>query len=456
MSNTALLFLVCFFVGLLLAFVKHPIYGVLSYMLVFYMGPGEAWWALDVPDLRWSLVAAGVTLVAAMRHPAPPSRPPWYKTGPARWMIVFVLWLWIQTPWVISTNDHVFLASLFTKYLVLYALLYTSLTGIREVRYLVFAHIVGCFLWAYTAYLHPGSGRLETIGYGDVSGSAFASMHLGTGLVFAGFAFLGASGLLRWVAFSAIPFVLNAIILMATRGAFVGLLMGIPAALYLTPRSKRTLVVVSVTLAPLLLVVLAHDLFWNRMATIPVTSEASMDASAESRIEVAQANYRMFLDYPWGVGHRGNDRLSPRYMHPDLLTKKDGAADGEPVRSAHNTLMAILVDHGFVGIILFVLLHISIARSALRIRFQSGAPFGGELGAYAAAVGTSLVVYWVNAQFVNVTKAEVVVWIAALAGALEWMANATRQAEVVKPVAEKAPADYGAPDLTIPSARSER
>jgi hypothetical protein len=118
--------------------------------------------------------------------------------------------------------------------------------------------------------------------------------------------------------------------------------------------------------------------------------------------------------------------------------------------------MAILVDHGFVGIILFVLLHISIARSALRIRFQSGAPFSGELGAYAAAVGTSLVVYWVNAQFVNVTKAEVVVWIAALAGALEWMANATRQAEVVKPVAEKAPADYGAPDLTIPSARSER
>src|SRR5262249_14339220 len=154
----------------------------------------------------------------------------------------------------------------------------------------------GCFLWAYTAYLHPGSGRLETIGYGDVSGSAFASMQLGTGLVFAGFAFLGAPGLLKWVAFSAIPFGLNAIILMATRGAFVGLPMGIPAALYLTPRSKRTLVLVSVTLAPLLLVVLAHDLFWDRMSTIPLARDAPIESSAESRIEVAKANYRMFLD----------------------------------------------------------------------------------------------------------------------------------------------------------------
>jgi hypothetical protein len=453
MSNTALLFLICYFVGMILAFVKHPIYGVLSYMLVFYMGPGEAWWAMDVPDLRWSLVAPAVTLVAAMRYPAPASRPPWYKTGPARWMIAFALWLWIQTPWALNADDHVFLASLFSKYVLLYALLYTSLTEAKNIRYFFFAHILGCFLWGYTAFLNPGSGRLEMIGYGDVSGSAFASMHLGTGLAFAGFAFLGAPGLLKWIALSAIPFILNAIILMATRGAFVGLLMGIPASLYFSPRSKRTLVVLCLTLASLLLLVLAHDLFWTRMSTIPVSGEAStMDPSSESRIEVAKANYRMFLDYPWGAGHRGNDRLSPRYMSSELLTKKDGVKEGELVRSAHNTLMAVLVDHGFIGIILFVMLHISIVRSIMRIRFPVGAPSSVELGAYAAALGTSLVIYWVNAQFVNVTKGEVVIWIASLAGALEWMAKA----ESPKSEPEEAQAAYEAQDVTIPSVRSER
>jgi hypothetical protein len=58
-------------------------------------------------------------------------------------------------------------------------------------------------------------------------------MQLGTGLAFAGFAFLGASGAWRWVAFFSIPFMLNAVVLMATRGAFVGLLGGAMAALSL-------------------------------------------------------------------------------------------------------------------------------------------------------------------------------------------------------------------------------
>jgi O-Antigen ligase len=452
MSNTALLFLVLFFVGLLLAFVKHPIYGMLSYMLVFYMGPGEAWWVTDVPDLRWSLVAAAVTMIAAMRHPSPSSRPPWYTTAPARWLIVIALWLWIQTPWALSPSDHVFMASLFSKYLLLYAVLYTTLCEPKDVRHFVFAHIVGCFLWGYTAYLHPGSGRLENIGYGDVAGSAFASMHMGTGLAFAGFAFLGTSGIRRWLAFSSIPFILNAIILMATRGGFVGLLAGAPMAIYFSPKSRRRTVMLCLAMAPVLLVTLAHELFWSRMSTMLESDTLVTEGSAGTRIAVARANIEMFLDHPWGAGHRGNDLLSPRYLPPELLSPKDGTKDGEPIRSAHNTLLAVLVDHGFIGLMLFVLLHISVARRLMRIKFHSSSPVAGELGAYAAALCTSLVIYWGNAQFTNSIKAEVVIWIAALGCALEWMANATRQSKASE-AEVGSPSENKSQSITIPSER---
>jgi len=452
MSNTALLFLALFFLGLLLAFVKHPIYGMLSYMLVFYMGPGEAWWVTDVPDLRWSLVAAAVTMIAAMRHPSPSSRPPWYRTAPARWLIAIALWLWIQTPWALSPNDHIFMASLFSKYLLLYAVLYTTLCDSRDIRYFVFAHIIGCFLWGYTAYLNPGSGRLENIGYGDVAGSAFASMQMGTGLAFAGFAFLGTSGILRWVAFSSIPFVLNAIILMATRGGVVGLLAGVPVAIYFSPKSQRRIVMLCLAMAPVLLVTLAHELFWSRMSTMLEGDALVAEGSAGTRIAVAQANLQMSMDHPWGAGHRGNDLLSPHYLPPELLSPKDGVREGDPIRSAHNTLLAVLVDHGFIGLILFVLLHISIARCLIRIRFHSSSPVAGELGAYAAALSTSLVVYWANAQFTNSTKAEAVIWMAALGCALEWMASATRRSEVSEDEAGRPSDAYKNQNVTIPSA----
>jgi hypothetical protein len=47
-----------------------------------------------------------------------------------------------------------------------------------------------------------------------------------------------------------------------------------------------------------------------------------------------------------------------------------------------------------------------------------------KIGIYTGVLGTSLLLYWGNAQFANYVKAEVVIWIAALSGALEWMANA--------------------------------
>ncbi|MHB8534211.1 MAG: O-antigen ligase family protein [Sulfuricaulis sp.] len=450
MSNTALIFLFLFSIGLILAFVKNPIYGVLSYMLEFYMSPSQAWWSGEVPDLRWSLLAATVTIIAVLLHPSPDSRPPWYKTASAKWLIALSLWLWIQTPWALDLNDHFFMAALFSKYVLLYAMLYTCLSEPKNIRLFYFTHIIGCFLWGYIAYENPGSGRLENIGFGDVAGSAFASMQLGTGIAFAGFAFLAAYGIWKWIAFFSLPFILNAIVLTATRGAFVGLLGGALASIFFTPRRSRRTVILVMAIAPILLFMLANDLFWSRMSTImPDVNVGERDASAESRILIAQANFQMFLDHPMGVGHRGNEILSPSYMPVDLLTNKNGTL----VRAAHNTFMAILVDHGFIGLILVVLLHFSIARSLIHAKFDSSSGLDKEFSLYVAALGSSLVIYWGNAQFANFTKSEIIIWIAAMASALEAMANTTRQPEDSEATEIK---DAVEPDknqdVTIPSA----
>ena len=452
MSHIALIFLFFFSAGLVLAFVKHPIYGVLAYMLEFYVSPSQAWWSTEVANLRWSLLAAAVTMVAAMLHPAPPLRPPWYKTKTSFWLIALTLWMWIQTPWALNPDDQVFMASLFTKYLLLYAMLYSCLAEERNIRLFYFAHILGSFLWGYMAYENPGSGgRLENIGFGDVAGSAFASMQLGTAIAFAGFAFLAFTGIRRWLTFLTLPFMVNAIVLTATRGAFVGLVGGALASIFFTPKSRRRTVFLMLAVAPVLLFMLANDLFWSRMSTImPDVDTQERDASAESRIVIARANLQMFLDHPMGVGHRGNETLSPRYLPIDLLTEKNGSF----VRAAHNTFMAILVDHGFVGLILIVMLHLSIARSLMRAKFLSSSGSGREFGLYVAALATSMVIYWGNAQFANFTKSEVVIWIAALAAALDWMANAVPQSNGSgAPEVESTPKTGEEDrDATIPSA----
>ena len=44
MPKTALAFVGSYFVLLLLAFVRHPIYGLFAYLLAFYVHPPSRWW----------------------------------------------------------------------------------------------------------------------------------------------------------------------------------------------------------------------------------------------------------------------------------------------------------------------------------------------------------------------------------------------------------------------------
>lgn len=419
MSLTAVLFLLLFTGGLIAALAKHPIYGLFSYMLAFYFAPETAWWGYQVPDLRWSLTSGIVTLVAVLIHKDKSPRPAWYQVPGIGFMMLFVAWLWIQLPWVLSPQQHIFLATLFTKYLLIFAVVYYSLTDVKTVRMFALAQVMGAFIWGFTAYQDPGAGRLENIGTGDVAGSAFASMQMSTALMLAGFLFMSLPGLGRWIAFGAIPFILNAIILMETRGAFVGLVASVLPALYFSPGKLRKVAFVHVALAIGLLSFLAQDYFWERMSTIVAPKNEQMEASAASRFDIAAANLRMSSDYPFGVGHRGNEVLSPKYMSESLLTDKAGSR----VRSAHNTELAILVDHGWIGLVLIALFHFRLFRTLLRLRKIPKDALPQDLRALTAALACSVVLYWANSQFANFTKAEVLIWIAATAGALEVLAK---------------------------------
>ena len=70
MSLTAIGFVGVFALLVVLAFVRHPVWGLYGYMWVFYNHPPARWWGHELPDLRLSLIAAIVTVVAMLIHGA--------------------------------------------------------------------------------------------------------------------------------------------------------------------------------------------------------------------------------------------------------------------------------------------------------------------------------------------------------------------------------------------------
>jgi O-antigen ligase len=404
MALTSLLFLALFGGTLLLALIRHPMYGLFAYLLAFYGHPSARWWGADLPDLRWSFVAAAVTLIGTLRLERSRNKPSWYRNAPASLLIAFTIWLWLQQFWALSAADHVFLATMYTKYLILFYIIYRIIADERALFLFLLAHVAGCAYYGWLTLGATGSVRVEFIGGPNMDGASAFAAQLTTGLIVAGILLFQTRGIVRILVLVAIPVILNGLILTQSRGGFLGLLGGALAVLYLCPATNRKRVYSVGVLAVVLFFMLAHDAFWERMGTIGAAVEREeMDTSAEGRWELLQAQWKMFtLDPIRGNGHRGTVVLSPLYLEEKYLTQGG--------RSSHNTLMTVLVEQGIVGTVIYLAIIVWSAVRLKRLKALDRVQLPTSLGFYRAAIGGALVSLFVAGQFADLLRLEVAIW----------------------------------------------
>jgi len=403
LSITPYAFLIVLVLLLVLAFSRQPVYGLFAYLLVFYNHPPNRWWGAALPDLRWSLIVALIAFAASLRRQDDFDRMPWYKNWGARILILFTALMWLQTPWAVDRVSHIEGCILFSKYLVLFFIIYRVISDEKTLVLFSFGHIVGCFIFGWIAFRDAGAGRFESVGGPGVNDANTLAVHLLTGLIFAGFLFLGCKERKRWLAFFSIPFILNGIILTVSRGAMLALAAAGLSALYFSPTALRKSVFISLALASVLLLTLGHDQFWQRLQTIFEKNEAGKyEGSAQSRIDLIKYEWDMSKDYPMGSGHGGHSALSPEYVPGSMLT------GGR--RGAHNTFMAVLVEQGFIGAALFVFLQLWAMTALLRLKKYCNFGLFHTSSYVAAALGVSFFSFFVASQFGNYIKVEVLIW----------------------------------------------
>lgn len=375
------------------------------------MNPGR--YPLTADMALGNLGGASLNSPAAVR-----ARRSWLSSGAARLLLLFTALMWLQTAWAVNTTYNVDGAILFTKYVVLFFVLQQLLASPRTIELFAWAHVAGCFLWGWTGFTTDVSGRFEKVLGPGVDDANVLGFHLATGLAFAGLMALGLRGGRRLLAFAAIPIILNGIILTASRSAVVGLAAGGFAAIVWGAKAHRGRMILGAALGLVLVGLLAQDdLFWTRTATITAAAESDeLDNSAASRIDIFKANWQMFLDHPMGAGHRGNEVLSPDYVDETLLT-----STGQ--RSAHNTAIAALVDHGIPGILLWLALQYWALRVLWRLRKLDRQGWATSLGMYRGAAAAGLAAYWICGLFLNLLKAEAFIWLVALIAVLDQLAE---------------------------------
>jgi O-antigen ligase len=443
MSLTGIVFALAFAGAMMLALLRHPLYGLYGYVAVFYLHPPSRWWGETLPDLRWALVAAGVTFIATLRLPRDPTRPTWISTTPAKLLLAYTIWLWIQNLWALEADDQMIICILFTKYVVLFYLIYRLVDTPETITRFLAVHVLGCAYLGWLAFNARVSGRLEGIGGPGIDEANALAMQMGTGVAVAAMLILGGRSWIRWTAFLAMPFLLNTMVLAGSRGAFVALLGAGLALWYLKPEKHRKVFYAYAVLGVVLFFMLANQIFWGRVETITaVTQEdAEVDRSAESRLVLFAAQWEMAKRYPFGAGHRGTAVLSPQYLDPLYLSRT--YVGGRMVvgqRSSHNTFMTALVEQGIPGAVLYITLWIWVAKALMQMRRLQRQADLSEYALLAAAVGGGLALVFVAGQFVDYLKAEVQVWLLILLTVLLQLERRRAAELTIKPATQRAAA----------------
>jgi O-Antigen ligase len=350
---TTALFLVWFVSFSLLAFFRHAIFGLLLYVGVYFLSPQARWWGDNLPTNSWSLISSIVLLGAVLvRRPAPQNLP--LLSHKFVWgLIAYVVWLGIQTLWALDREVHVELLVLFTKYLVLIALMYACIDSERHLRWFFWVNVVGGAYVGWMVYTTYAGGRFEGTGVPGAKDTNSAALLFATVTLASAALFLGGRLGTRVGLLGIIPFIVNALVATVSRSGFLALGVGGVLFNLFTPTRYRRLVRLLSVLALLLFVLLTNPLYWSRIETIKYAGEEVQGIdTAHARLVTIQAQWKMFRLYPLGCGHRCTAVLSPQYLDDKYLTGTGPIRQ----RASHNVFMTMLVEQGIPGAIFYILL----------------------------------------------------------------------------------------------------
>ena len=396
----------------ILAFTRHPIYGLYFYLATTFVFPPGRWWGYLFGGTRWALLAAAVTVLAILLHRNKLlAKPVWIGSVPAVVISLYAGWMWMQTPWALDLPVHLEGSSRFAKYLLAFWFVYRIADSRERVRDLLFAHVLGCALLGIMAYTTGRQdGRLDGVGGPGIDDSNTLGMYFATGAMVGFGLVLTQVGWRRWLSLACLAIILEGLVLTNTRGAFLGLVAGVlTLALFKSKSHQR--VFWSLTLLGLLgFSAIMDKSFIDRMWTSrDVTSKSEYaDSSARSRVVIAEAQLLMFLDHPMGTGHRGTAALSPRYMDERWLSKD---ASGNAARSSHNTFLTSLVEQGVPGAVLFIWLTLWTITALLRSRWQERRHRDPDLTTLVASIGGALAVIFVAGNTADFLMAEAQFWL---------------------------------------------
>lgn len=391
------------------------------YQAIYFFNPEKRWWGYLIPDISYSFFIVLYMAILVLVNHKDTQQNKISQARPLKWAILVMAIYFFTYFHAVFPELHYIFMEYFIKLIVIVCIAYKLIGTVRDFSYVLYGYIFSAwYVSFYVFQIGRNSGnRVEGVGLVDSPDSNGLAAAIAPTLVLALCFFWTSKNKLVKVAFAiAGIFIANAIVLINSRGAFLGVATGIMFFMYHMytssfQRKHQKKMAILITLAGLSgAVYLADDDFISRVTGISQDIENKDEQeTGATRMIFWEAAWEMTKDYPFGNGYRGFNYYSPIYIPENIDT------GGKRSRSVHSTWFETLTEVGYLGLAAFIFMlwsawqYLEKTKSYLKSKLQVDEYFK------IIALQGSLISFIVSMTFLNRMRAEVLYWLIMLASA---------------------------------------
>lgn len=410
MSITSLAFLLIFITGLIASALVNGAWGFYLYELVYFANPPARWWGASVPGLPYSFITVTVMMLCIGAKFGEYSRNSLIDLPLTKWFAGIVILFAATQSWAVAADLHWISLIDYCKLFITMALAYKLVDSPAKLELALWAYLAGATYIGWEAYSvgRNDFGRVEGIGTVDSPEANGVAATLVPAIPI--LMYFVAKGNMRnkvTAAFMGV-WIVNGLVLINSRGAFLGVLAGAGFLLiYLLISSRQThvqrMVAILIMVAGLAgMLYLTDEQFWQRMDTLREVEDESKSGSHRYRMWLS--TFDLLEDYPAGVGAWGFQILSPIYVDPDLFHTN------QKQKAVHSMWFQVLSELGWLGFFLFIGLVMACFRAIRKTRKAVSSYVSSSDYFLMIALEAGFVGYLVAGSFIDQFRAQILYW----------------------------------------------
>lgn len=419
MPKFALIFILFYLTGCFAAVFIDGSYGIFLYQLEYFINPHIRWWYHGLPDLRYSYIASICIMVGYFIRHRKYSDNHLFEVPQTKWWLAMVTLIVSISPIAVWPEIHQGIVQAILKLSIFAFLAYKLIDTPQKFERMIWSYLTGNFYigWIARATGRNSDGRLEGLGGPDCENANDLGAVFISSIPLLLFYLVEGKYWQKIISLIFLAYVMNGMILINSRGAFLGLTASFIYLAYFTffksLRSTRTKIqmIAIFILGCALFLYLTDAVFWERMNTlheVRVSESGSLEGGGSIRTFFWMKGLEVVKEHPFGVGTWGFQLLSPQYLPSEMLS--------EGMRALHSTYFQCLVELGYLGLILFLCLLVSnfnLLRKGRKLSYEERNYYVFYQG---VAIEAGFVAFLTASIFIDRLYAEILYWFIIFSG----------------------------------------